>query len=82
MPLLSQILSADKGWTITPDNDNDISAVTRCLYIGGEGTVVVILEDDTEAITVEGLAVGIFHPMRVRRVLATGTTATNIIGFN
>lgn len=64
---------------ITPHDDNDLTIVTRGLYVGGAGDVAVILHGG-EAVTFTSLAAGVIHPLRVTRVKATGTTATAILG--
>lgn len=52
----------------------------RGLYLNGAGTVAIEFADLT---TFSGSpATGVFHPLAgIRRVLATGTTATGIYGF-
>lgn len=70
---------ARKGVAITPDNDNDLSDYTRGIYVGGTGDLKVdLVEEGT--VTFVGLAAGIIHPIAAKRVYATGTDATNIIG--
>jgi len=73
-------IGAGSGEEITPDDNTDLSASTRGLYVGASGDVTVIMERDTAAITFTALAAGVVHPLRVKRVLATGTTATGIVG--
>jgi hypothetical protein len=63
--------------TITP-NDSTVFAQTRGLYIGGAGNVAVVMADGTSA-TFNALQVGVIHPLSVKQVKATGTTATNIV---
>jgi hypothetical protein len=64
---------------VTPDDDDDLASVARALYVGVSGDVAVIFADGTAAVTLTGLAGGVWHPIRVKRVLATGTDATNIM---
>jgi hypothetical protein len=67
---------------ITPDDNTDLArGATRGLYIGGGGDVTVIMADDSAAVTLAGLVAGVVHPLRVKRVKATGTTATGIVGL-
>jgi len=49
------------------------------LYVGVTGNVAVVFPDSTAA-TLVGIVAGMWHPMFVRKVMATGTTATNILG--
>jgi hypothetical protein len=66
---------------VTPSDSTDLPSVTRGLYVGVIGDVNVIFAADKDASTVvlTGLAAGVWHPIQVRRVLATSTTATGIV---
>lgn len=64
---------------VTPDNSNDIALSGRSLYIGVTGDVkVTTVKGDT--VTFKAHPVG-YMPGRVRRVFATGTTATDILAL-
>ena len=73
--------NAKNGFSVTPDDSNDISNVSNGIYLGGEGDLQVTLEnmEDEESITFTGMKAGIFYHLRVKRVWATNTTATDII---
>lgn len=60
---------------ITPDDDNDLPFVTRALWVGGAGTLAVVMESGATA-SFSGVQAGTQLDFRVKRVLATGTTAT------
>ena len=72
---------------ISAHDTNNVDA--GFLYVGGAGNVQVVmadrsLEDGATAQTADktlftALAAGVVHPIRVKRVLATGTTATAIV---
>jgi len=65
---------------VTPDDDNDLTYVTRGLFVGGAGNVAVItMGGDT--VTFTGVVAGSILPIRVNRVKATGTTATDIMAL-
>lgn len=70
---------ADDGVEITPSDTVDLTTVTRGLYVGVIGDVRVAMASGS-VITFVGMAAGIVHPFRVRRVYATGTDATDIVG--
>lgn len=55
--------------------------ITRGIYVGTSGDVVVQYCDDSDAATVthKNLAAGVWHPMQVQKVVRTGTTATDIL---
>jgi hypothetical protein len=68
---------------VTPDDDNDLpDGVTRGLGIASGGAVAVRMMGGATVILPDGaLAAGIIHPIRVSRVLSTGTTATGIVAY-
>lgn len=70
---------ADDIPAITPDDDTDLPNMAISLYITGAGNISII----TAAGNPQTVAVTDFSilPVGVRRVLATGTTATGIHAF-
>ncbi len=71
---------ADNAVSVTPNDGADIPIRARALYIGGAGNVsLVTLGGST--VTFVGLAAGSILPVTTARVLATGTTATNIVAM-
>lgn len=75
---MGQTIPAQAAAAITP-NDTTGFAVTRGIYIGGAGNIKVDMLDGT-TVTFTAIAAGIIHPIAVKKVYATGTTATGIIG--
>lgn len=67
-----------KAFAVTPNDNADLSEVTRALYVGGAGSVKVRFKNGGD-ITYINVSAGQRLPVRVERVFATGTTATNII---
>jgi len=66
------------GVSVAPNDGVDLSHVTRAIYLGGAGDLRVTLPDGN-TVTFAAMAAG-WHPVRVARIHATGTTASNIIG--
>lgn len=65
---------------VTPSDSVNLSKISRGLYIGGGGNVSVEFVDGTVA-TFVGVGSGGGLGVRVVKVRATGTTATNIINM-
>ena len=64
---------------IAPDDDGDLPHILSGLNVATPGTVRVTTKDgSTGTVFVEA---GIVFPLRVRRVWATGTSATGIRGL-
>lgn len=73
--------SASSFFPITPDDDNDLDPHIRGILIGTDGTLRITDDDGVVRNLPSGLlATNYIHPIAVRRVHATGTTATDIWG--
>jgi hypothetical protein len=69
---------ADDAKAVTPSDGADLpDGEARSLYIGGTGNVEVVTRAGT-TVTFHNAASGTVLPVRVVRVRAAGTTATNI----
>jgi hypothetical protein len=66
---------------IAPDDGNDLASSTRGLMVSVAGDVKVNFVTTGTAIVLTGLLVGVVYPFRVKRVYATGTTATGILAL-
>lgn len=74
-----RIIPAEALVSITPHDTNHLTKPIRALYVGVSGDVKITDMAGT-AITLVGLAAGIFHPVCAVQVYSTGTTATDIVG--
>jgi hypothetical protein len=63
---------------VTPSDATNLTDTARALYVGGAGNVVLLQIDGT-TVTLNAVAVGVWHPIRFNRVNATSTTATAIL---
>jgi hypothetical protein len=73
---------ADTAFAVTPNNSTDLATPTRGVYVGVSGDLKVDLVGGSTEITFVGLASGVIHPIQARRIYATGTSATNIVGIS
>lgn len=62
---------------VVPSDANDLTDVTRGLYVGVAGNLCVNMTGVGVGVVIP-VAAGL-HPLCVSRVLATGTTATGIV---
>ena len=72
---------ASEGELITPDDAAELSIPTRALYVGQAGDVRVEMLSGT-VLTFNNMQGGAIYPIRVTKVLATGTTAANLVGIS
>lgn len=71
---------AENAAAIVPDDAALLPQVTRALYVGGAGTVRLRMIGG-DVVSFAGLPAGILLPLRATQVLATGTTATGLVGL-
>lgn len=74
-------VSAHSAVAVTP-SDSTVLPTTRALYIGTAGNVAVVMADDQNSVTFVAVMAGSILPVQVTKVLATGTTASNIVAMN
>ena len=65
---------------VTPSDSNLLLGAQR-LYVGGAGNVAIKGINDSAAATLTAVPVGTFIPFSNGYVMATGTTATNIVAL-
>jgi hypothetical protein len=75
--------SARRAVAVVPHDSNDLTEYAIALDIGGGGdiTVIPIGNADDAPVTLYNRANGSLILLGVRRVKATGTTATNIVAY-
>lgn len=71
---------ARRAAAVTPSYTADLPTYAKALYVGVAGNLRVLTTgaEDTDAVTFSNHPVG-WLPVQVRRVLATGTTASQIV---
>lgn len=71
---------ADHAFAISPNDSTDLSETTRALYIGTGGDISLVTASGA-TVSFTTVLSGSILPVRCRRVRATGTTATGIVGL-
>lgn len=71
---------SQNAWAITPHDTTDENFVSRAIYVGTGGDVVAVMKS-TAVVTFKNVLGGTILPVRVQRVNATGTTATDMVGL-
>jgi hypothetical protein len=65
---------------ITTSDTVELTHVSRHIYVGGTGDISVVMRDSSTAVF-KAVPVGTVLPIRVRRINATGTTATLLLNL-
>jgi hypothetical protein len=71
---------ASNGEAVTPSDANELTYVSRGLYVGGAGDVTLILKGG-QTLAFVGVPAGTVLPVRAKQVKSTGTTATSILSL-
>lgn len=66
---------------ITPDDEAELEYLTRAIYVGTGGDLVLIGADDSSAVTLVGVPSGTVLPIRAKIVMETGTTADDLVAL-
>ena len=72
---------AHNAAAVNPADGSDLPVFSTALFVGGAGAIKVDMVGGTTAVTLTGVVAGSVLPLRVSRVYATGTTATNIVAL-
>ena len=72
---------ASSCFAIYPDDSAELPRATKALYIGEPGDVTLIAVDDDAAVTFANLTAGAILDVRVKAIMATGTTAAGLVGL-
>lgn len=72
--------SAKRLRAVTPHDTNELEFVAKALFVGTGGTISIIAQEDTAAVSLT-VATGSIVPVRAKLVRATGTTATGIVAL-
>lgn len=66
---------------IVPSDASDLAVVTKAIYVGTGGNLVVRTLDGQADVTFANVPTGAVLPIRARAIRATGTTAGQIVGL-
>lgn len=66
---------------ITPNDGADLAFTARALYVGVGGDIAAVLKGDAASVVFKSVPQGSLLPACIKRVLATGTTASNLVAL-
>lgn len=74
------VAPAREGADIVPDDGKDLPALPRAIWIGGGGSLSMVMADGG-TVRLVGVPAGALLPLRPRRVRASGTSATYLVAL-
>ncbi|MCU1758716.1 hypothetical protein NTD84_03145 [Pseudomonas sp. 14P_8.1_Bac3] len=72
---------ASSAYAVTPSDTTVLSPLPRSLYIGAAGNVAVVPEDGATSVVFVAVSAGQILPIRAKKVMSAGTTATSIVAM-
>lgn len=69
------------GFAVTTSDTSVYTTPTRKVWVGGAGNLAVLMNGDGSPVTLMAVPAGTMLELSVVKVMATNTTATNIVGF-
>lgn len=72
---------ASRALAITPSDSVSMAHASRAIYVGQAGNLTVRLVSGDE-VTLANVIAGMVYPLRATHVLASGTTATGLVGLS
>lgn len=72
---------ASRAEAVVPSDVSDLARDSRAIYVGGAGDVSFVTTG-SDTVTAVAVPAGTMISVMIRRVNATGTTATNILSFS
>lgn len=71
---------ASRFAAITPHASNDLNFITRAVYVGVTGDIAAV-DPDNNVVVFKAVPAGTILPIRVRRINAVNTTATDLVAL-
>jgi hypothetical protein len=81
MPVDTSMFSLISGFVVTPSDATTFQGTVRAIWVGGAGDVAVRMARDQSVLTIKGVQIGTLLPLCVDRIMATNTTATNLLAL-
>ena len=72
---------AIRAETVVPDDSTDLARATCAIFVGQTGNLRLRTVGG-DVVTFANVQGGVIYPIRADRVLATGTTASDILGLS
>ncbi len=70
------------AFPIVPHDTNPVAGKCRGFWVGTGGTIVVRLVESAQDVTLKNVGSGTLWPFVTSHIRATGTTASDIVGFS
>ena len=68
------------AFDISPSDSIELAAYPRAIWVGGAGNLALVTTGGS-TVTLQGIVAGTLLPIRAKKVLSTGTTATLLVGL-
>ena len=70
---------AGNAMAMAPEQEFPDGIYCRAIYVGGAGDLAVEMAQDHSTVIFPNVAAGMYYPIRAAKILAAGTTASNLV---
>ncbi len=77
----SSMTPSENCFTIVPNDSTELPLLTKAIYIGTGGDLRVLTGQIEAPVTFRNVVSGSVLDVRIRAVLSTGTTASDLVGL-
>lgn len=74
-------LHGTSAFSIAPNDSADLASITNAVYVGFTGNVNLVCSGNTTPVVFFNVPGGSILPLKVKRVYASGTTASGLVGI-
>ena len=71
----------NNAFAVTPSDASVFAKQTKQIWVGTTGNLAVLMWGDTVSVILTSVPAGTMLSLSVQKILATGTTASNMIAF-
>ena len=71
----------EAAFNIAPDDTNDLPHASRGVYVGSSGNMNVVLVGMNTPVLFRNMVGGQFYPFRIKQVLASDTSASDLVAL-
>lgn len=80
-PLPNSSAPGEYANAITPSDSTNLTIPARGIYVGKCGDISVVMAAAGNTVLLKGAMAGVVIPVRVSRINATGTTASDLVAL-
>lgn len=77
---LSMLEPSGDAVALTKSDTDDLREISRAIWVGGAGDITVIMSSGS-SVLISSVPAGTLLPIRIRKLMSTGTSASNVVAL-